>query len=63
MLSGMVSLGSVRFRRLGFYFSLSFELHLWGTLTLVSDSTFKYEPFKMFLVMLAVVKCSVEWYG
>jgi hypothetical protein len=57
----MVSLGSVRFRRLGFYFSLSFELRLWGTLKLVSHSTFKYEPFKMFLVMLGVVKSLVVW--
>ncbi len=57
----MVRLGSVRLRRLRFYFSLSFELHLWGTLALVSDSTFKYEPFYMFLVMLGVVKSSVEW--
>ncbi len=57
----MVSFGSARLRRFRFYYSLSFDLCLWGTLALVLDSTFKYEPFKMFLVMLGVVKSLVEW--
>ncbi len=57
----MVSLGSVRFRRIGFYFSLSFTCVCGGSLTLVSDGTFKYEPFYMFLVMFDIVKSLAGW--
>ncbi len=61
MLGGVVWLGSVRLRRLRFHFSLSFELHLWGTLMLVSDSTFKCELFYMVLVMFDIVKSLAGW--